>query len=271
MVGDFVTRITLLVPALLVAAGCANAEKGGATDGGTGSDGGGSGDASCGAMCDEDNDGVVDGLDLCPGTSALGTVNSNGCSDAQVEPELEPTFPPFNLTWTPTGALGRPGGLVWTYTGIERGERFHIYWLVCDDPATPCGLSLDGPIDAAEQWQFSATDSDLVNGRLVYTNTTRIVLHDNSTPQLSGRLTLTIVNQSDAPMSWYAANSMNVTSRMGTHGAEITGTGYTVTALAEVKDATGPWTPYMTYYDAAPTPTAGGGVYTSFGGSFYSE
>jgi hypothetical protein len=258
---------------LLVAAGCANAEKGGAdTDAGTGSDsGGGSADASCGTMCDADNDGVVDGLDLCPNTVAGATVNSNGCADSQVTPMLEPSFPPFGLTWTPTGELGRAGGLTWTYTGIERADRFHIYWLVCDDPATPCGISLDGPIEATEHWMFSAADSDLVNGRLVYTNTTRILLHDTTTPTLTGRLTLTITSQSDAPMSWYAANTMNVTPRTGTHGAEITGTGYKVVALAEVRDATGPWTPYMTYYDAAPTPTAGGAVFTSFGGSFYSE
>ena len=251
-------------------AGCANAERGDAGDGGTGSDGG-SGDASCGTMCDADHDGVVDGLDLCPGTSALGAVNMDGCSDAQVTPTLEPNFPPFNLMWTPSGELGRAGGLTWTYTGIERGDLFHIYWLVCDDPATPCGISLDGPIDDPERWVFSPTDSDLVNGTLVYTNTTHVLLHDNTTPALTGRLTLTIVNQNDAPMSWYAANTMNVTPRTATHGAEITGTGYKVVALAEVKDATGPWTPYMTYYDSAPTPTAGGGVFTSFGGSFYSE
>ena len=270
VVGVLTKRV--VVSALLLVVGCANAEKGGgANDGGMGSDGGGSADASCGTTCDADNDGVVDGLDQCPGTSALGDVNSDGCADSQVEPTLEPDFPPFNLTWIPTGELGRAGGLTWTYTGIERGELFHIYWLVCDDPATPCGISLDGAIDAAEQWQFSPTDSDLVNGRLVYTNTTRILLHDNTMPQLDGRLTLTIVNQNDAPMSWYAANTMNVSPRMATHGAEVTGTGYKVMALAEVKDATGPWTPYMTYYDTAPTPTAGGGVYTSFGDSFYSE
>lgn len=271
VVGDL---LRYLAPAVLLAAGCANAEKSGADgDGGIGSDGGGSGsaDASCGAMCDEDGDGVFDPVDACPNTVPGADVNDEGCADAQVTPTLEPDFPPFGLTWTPTGELGRAGGLTWTYTGIERSDRFHIYWVVCDDPATPCGISLDGPIEAAEQWQFSPTDSDLVNGRLVFTNTTHILLNDTSTPQLTGRLTLTITNQNDAPMSWYSTSSMNVTPRMGTHGAEITGTGYKVVALAEVRDATSAWMPYMTYYDAAPTPTAGGAVYTSFGGSFYSE
>ena len=55
-------------------------------------------------------------------------------------------FPPFGLTWTPSGELGRAGGLTWTYTGIQRGDLFHIWWVVCDDPGMPCGLSLDGPI-----------------------------------------------------------------------------------------------------------------------------
>ena len=31
------------------------------------------------------------------------------------------------------------------------------------------------------------------------------------------------------------------------------------------------WTPYLDYYDAAPTPVVGGGVTTSFGGSFYAK
>jgi len=263
------------VPALWIAAGCANAQQGGPTDGGgsAGSDGSGSGsaDASCGTMCDEDHDGVVDGLDLCPSTPDGAAVNNDGCSDSQLTPMIEPNFPPFELTWTPTGDLGRAGGLTWTYVGIERADLFHIYWIVCDDPGTPCGISLDGPIDTAEQWQFSATDSDLINGKLVYTNTTHILLDDTSTPALTGRLTLTIVNQSDMPMSFTSAAALNVTPRLGTHGAEITGTGFKVVALAEVKDATSAWTPYLTYYDGAPTPVAGGAVFTSFGGSFYSE
>jgi hypothetical protein len=31
------------------------------------------------------------------------------------------------------------------------------------------------------------------------------------------------------------------------------------------------WTPYLDYYDAAPTPVAGMGTTTSFGGSFYDK
>ncbi|MFN0249918.1 MAG: hypothetical protein ACKV2T_23745 [Kofleriaceae bacterium] len=266
--------LTRSLAPLLIVAGCASAEPGITGDGGSsGSDGSGSGsaDASCGTMCDEDNDGVFDGSDMCPATPSGAPVNGAGCADSQVMPMLEPDFPPFGLTWTPTGDLGRPGGLTWTYAGIERADLFHIYWIVCDDPNTPCGVSLDGPIDVGERWQFSATDSDLINGRLVFTNATRILLNDTSTPALTGRLTLTIVNQNDMPMSFYSIASMGVTARMGTHGAEITGTGYKVVAIIEVQDATLVWTPFLTYYDAAPTPTTGGGAYVSFGGSFYSE
>ncbi len=259
-----------------VAMGCANAEKGGAgTDGGSsGGDGGGSGgDASCGTTCDEDHDGVVDGLDLCPGTSSLGSVNMDGCADSQVNPTLQPVFPSYGMTWTPTGTLGRAASLTWTYTGIERGDLFHIYWIVCDDPATPCGVSLDGPIDAAnENWAFSATDSDLVNGKLVYTNTTKIVLADGSMPALDGRLTLSIYDAADVPGRWASATTLGVTGRLGQYGAEVTGAGFKVVAIAEVKPtASSTWTPYLDYYDSAPTPIAGGGVYTSFGGSFYDE
>src|SRR5213595_3548487 len=121
----------------------------------------------CGDKCDQDHDGVYDGMDKCPNSSSLSTVNHDGCADSQLTPTLQP-FPPFGLTWTPTGDIGKTGGLTWTYVGIERGDLFHIWWIICDDPATPCGLSLDGPIDvAAENWTFSASGSDMTNGKIV--------------------------------------------------------------------------------------------------------
>ncbi|MGH7330893.1 MAG: hypothetical protein ACREJX_21290, partial [Polyangiaceae bacterium] len=177
--------------------------------------------------------------------------------------------------WTPTGDLGRAGGLTWTYTGINRGELFHIYWIVCDDPATPCGLSLDGPIDnPAEKWLFDAADSDFSNGKLVLTNTTGILLADAGDPPLSGRLTITIVDASDAPIPFAAVGDLGVTALSGNYGAEIKGTGFKVVALMEVKDASSAWTPYLDYYDAAGTPDtgdAGGNATVSFGGSFYDK
>jgi hypothetical protein len=108
-------------------------------------------------------------------------------------------------------------------------------------------------------------------GKLVLTNTTHILLADTTTPQLSGRLTLTIVDGSDAPIHFADVATLHVTARTATHGAEIAGTAFKVVALAEVKDATSAWTPYQDYYDAAPTPTAGGGSSTSFDGWFYDK
>jgi len=228
-------------------------------------------DASCGELCDQDADGVVDLSDKCPNTPVGQPVNKVGCSDSQLTPMLVP-FPPFNLMWTPTGNLGRPGGLTWTYVNIERVDLFHIDWIVCDDPATPCGLSLDGPIDTvAENWQFDAATSDLGNGKLVFTNTTHILLADTTSPQLSGRLTVTIVDGT-TPIPCAGVATMHVTPRLGSFGAEIKGTRFTVVALAEVQDPmTLAWSPYLDYYDAAATPMAGGGVTTSFGASFYAK
>lgn len=194
-----------------------------------------------------------------------------GCADSQLTATLQP-FPPFNLTWTPTGDLGRAGGLTWTYVGIERKDLFHIDWIICDDPATACGLSLDGAIDNLdEHWTFSAPDSDLPGGKLVYKNTTHILLDDQSTPQLTGRLTVTITDEA-GPVAGADVGTLHVTSRAGTHGAEIKKSGFTVVTLAEVQAmGSSTWTPYLDYYDSAPTPTVGGGVTTSFGGSFYAK
>lgn len=195
--------------------------------------------------------------------------------DAPPTPKLEAMFPPYGLTWTSTGDMGRAGGLTWTYTGIQRGTLHHIYWIVCDDPSTPCGLSLDGPITMSADWAFSMTDSDLLSGKLVFTNSTTIVTADAGTVPLSGRLTVTIVNSGNAGIPFATVASLGVTARDGKYGAEIKTPGFTVTVLGEVEDmVTSTWTPYLDYYDGAHTLDMGvdaGDAYTSFGGSFYDD
>ncbi len=267
-------RVLVTASSIALAIGCANAQQGGEGDAAGTGDGGAGGDAAtCGDTCDQDRDGVVDSIDECPDTLPDAPVNQVGCADSQVGPMLEDTFPPYGLTWTPTGDLGRPGGLTWTYTGIQRADLFHIYWIVCDDPATRCGLSLDGAIDPpGEHWTFSAPASDLPGGRLVFTSATRIELADPTIRPLSGRLTVTIVDGSDAPIPCTSLSTLGVTGRAGSHGAELTGPGFKVVALAEVQDTlTTTWTPYLDYYDAAQTASPGGGTTVSFGGSFYDE
>ncbi len=245
----------------------------GSSSGSSGSGSSGDG-ASCGTTCDADGDKVPDPVDKCPGTPPGATVNKDGCAETQITPKLE-GFPPYGLTWTPTGNLGRAGGLTWTYTGIQRADLFHIWWVVCDDPGTPCGLSLDGPIDVAgEKWLLSAADSDLPAGKLVFTNSTQISLADGGPTTLTGRLTMTIVDASDAPFPFAAVATLGVTTaRDGKYGAEIKGTGFKVKAIVEVMDAA-TWKPYLDYYDAAATPNtgdAGGNATSSFGGSFYDK
>jgi hypothetical protein len=277
-------RNHLVVLALFAAASCATGEATpppGSDGGGGGPDGSGNGDgappAKCdGGVCDQDGDGVPDTSDQCANTPPKTPVNKVGCADSQLTAKLNPTWPPYSMTWTPTGDLGRAGGLTWTYTGIQRGDLFHIYWIVCDDPNDPCGLSLDGPIDVpSEHWTYSATDSDLPNGKLVMTNATNILLADNSKVALAGRLTITIVDANNAPIPFVDVKTLGVTARDGKYGAEIKGTGFKVVALGEVEDSTNQkWTPYLDYYDAAATPDtgdAGGNVYISYGGYFYDK
>ena len=280
------TRCTGAAIALLVAASCATAQTTDTTtpgsDAGTSKDGSitSDGGTGCDGPCDKDGDGVPDGTDKCPGTPPKEPVNKVGCGDSQLSPKLEPTFPPFGLTWPPTGDPANAVVLSWPYTGLNRGDLFHIYWVVCDDPKTPCGISLDGPIDVpGEKWVYSAPDSDLTNGKLVFTNTTGILLASSTTTPLTGRLTVTIKDPNDAAIPFADVTTLGVTALDGKYGAEIKGTGYKVTVLGEVKEgSSSTWTPYKDYFDAAPTPDksdagvdAGGSLYSSFGASFYSE
>jgi len=230
----------------------------------------------CGDLCDSDGDGVPDGIDKCAGTPMGDPVNLLGCADSQLMPMLEPTFPPYGLTWTPTGDLGRAGGLTWNYTGIARADLFHIWWFVCDDPTTVCGLSLDGPIDQSfEKWQIALSQSDLPNGKLVFINSTHITLADGTSPALSGRLTVTIADAAAAAIPFATAVTLGVTARNAGFGAEIKGTGFQVTAITEVQDPmTLAYTPTTDYYDTAATPDtgdAGGNSYLSFDGAFYDK
>lgn len=271
--------------ALILAAGCANGTSAGDGSSGPGPDvdGGGGSDATSAPDAnvnpcaqDQDHDGVRDCDDKCPNTAPGAPVNKLGCSDSQTTPKVEPFPPSFGLAWAPSGDLGRAGGLTWTYSGIQRGDLFHIWWVVCDDPATPCGLSLDGPIDQpGERWQYSAADSNLPGGKIVFTNTTNIALADSTKPSLTGRLTITIVDANNAPVPFADVATLGLPARDGKYGAEIAGTAFTVKALAEVEDmAKATWTPYLDYYDAAPTPDtgdAGGNTTTSFGASFYDK
>ena len=237
--------------AVVVAIGCATAGQS-IPDGGSSSDGGSTND--------------VIGTGDAP-------VSKDASPDAPRTPKLESTFPPYGLTFTPTGDLGRAGGLTWNYTGIQRGSLLHIYWIVCDDPTMPCGLSLDGPITTATQWTFDTTDSDLTSGKMVFTNSTSIDTADAGVLPLSGRLTVNIVDATNAPIPFATVATLGVTALDGKYGAEIKGTGFTVTALVEVEDSiSSTWTPYLDYYDAAHTiPPDSGDAYISFGGSFYDD
>jgi len=228
---------------------------------------------SCGELCDSDGDGVLDGTDACPQTPPGEPVNMVGCSESQVSPTLEPTFPPYGLTFTEAGDAGRAGGLTWSYTGIDRADMFHIYWVPCDDPLDVCGLSLDGPVDnAAEDWHFDAARTDLTAGVLAYVNTTNIPHADATVVPLSGRLTVTVTDAAQQPLAFATVGTLGITSaRVGTHGVEIPGTAYNVNLLMEVADSSGAFTPYLDYYDAAPTPDPGPGTAVSFGGFFYDE
>ena len=83
----------------------------------------------------------------------------------------------------------------------ERWEREDLYRTDDDAPG--------------EKWAVSAADSDLVNGKLVFTNTTRISLADGTTPTRNGRLTVTIVDDADKPIPF------DLTSTLGIHACNI--------------------------------------------------
>lgn len=216
---------------------------------------------------------MLDDEDECEATPTGETVNPVGCSDSQVDPVLNgEDWPPYGLTFTTSGNIGRPGGGNWTYTAIDHRDLFHIWWVPCDDPSYSCGLSMDGNVFAAnEEWVFDAANSNLPGGVLVFTNTTNIVLFDNSTPALTGRLTLTITGAGQ-PLPFLDVASIGLVPREGSFAAEIPGAAYLVNMIIDVQDTPGgAWTPYLDYFDAAQTMDGGPQANVSFGGTFYEE
>jgi hypothetical protein len=272
-------RLTNLVlgfaPALLLAAGCAKGHESFDAPAGPGVDAAVTADASCAPNCDSDGDGVPDQNDQCPNTPKGQPVNQVGCADSQLTPVLNPNFPPYGLTFSPSGDPGRAGGLVWSYSGITRGDLFHIYWVVCDDPTTPCGMSLAGAIDTAAQWTLDITNTDLPNGKLVFTNMTHVVLADGTNPTLNGRQTITIIDPASNNTAIPFANviTLMIPPRKAQFGAEITGTDFQVNVLTEIQDpASGTWTPYLDWYDNAHAPDDAGMAATySLDGEFYDK
>lgn len=55
---------------------------------------------------DSDDDGVENGLDLCPGTAPADPVDANGCSDAQVDPDSDGICSPGAPSGGPSGCTG---------------------------------------------------------------------------------------------------------------------------------------------------------------------
>jgi hypothetical protein len=234
---------------------------------------------TCGAIGngtapDADGDGIPDALDQCPGTPAGSTVNGAGCAVSQTVAKVNPTFPPYGLTFTSDGGSGRAGGLTWTYSGIDftaGGDHFAIYWIPLDDPAFgPYGISLNGPVQSSAAVSLSPADSNLAGGTAVFEGTTTIQLLSGATPAVETRLTLTAIDNTSHPLPWQTTASLGITASLGTLALQIpdvAASGFSVNARAEVWNGSA-WEPYLDYYDAASRATSGL-AFISYGGSFY--
>ena len=89
---------------------------------------------------------------------------------------------------------------------------------------------------------------------------------------LTGRLTLKLVDSQNVALPFAYVGTLGVHARSGTHGADIPGTGVSVNAIAEVQEAgSATWTPYLDYYDAAPTSMTGSGTSVLVRRSFYDK
>src|SRR5688500_12513771 len=104
-------RVCFVAFVFALAAGCAKSTGGGGDDGDDDGDdvsepidASSDIDSVCGDCDNDDDDDMVpDGLDDCPDTPAGEPVNPDGCGASQLTPTLEEEWPPFGLTWTPTG------------------------------------------------------------------------------------------------------------------------------------------------------------------------
>lgn len=227
------------------------------------------------SLNDTDGDGVADAFDQCPGTPAGTVVDDTGCPPPVPEPNPNAESD-YNMTATETGDIGRAGGATWSFRDIDfqAAGKTLLASVFNDDPDpqfAPYGISMDDtPIVGAEIMHVDAAQSDLPNGVVVFTGTTRIWHAINQVwVGVATRITATVTDSTDNPLFIADTSQIPFPLRLGEVGFQVPAAGYDIHIIGEVSTNGGAsWAPYLDFFDAFNnTPVHSARI--SFGASWY--
>ncbi|HVM45756.1 MAG TPA: PKD domain-containing protein [Candidatus Thermoplasmatota archaeon] len=179
-----------------------------------------------------------------------------------------PTYPPpGGVTLTPSGHLGRAGGLTWSYADLDMDRFNGIWWGPAS--ATSFRFALDGAIDAAGETLVFDFGSDTAAGQARWVGTTSVRHFSGGAwvvQSIPLRLTLRAMLPDNAPIPFVDPASVGLD---GDLGAVVAVPGdYKVHVLLEGQ-RNGVWTPAYDLYDSLQTDPACSCVRLSVGAGFY--
>ena len=188
---------------------------------------------------------------------ALGGAASSAASPPGPTGPVYP--PPGGVTFGSSGDIGRTGGLTWSYSGFTQSGWTHMIYgsaaspdLAFDAPngTGPCASCDTGVDEPGETLSFSAGDSNLAGGVLVWTGSAKInVLGSNTT--LPTRLTMTVTDGNGA-VSLMDPSSVGLDPEIGGLVLVDTHPSYSVNLVFEAQYAA-TWTPVKDLFDSLST------------------
>jgi len=175
------------------------------------------------------------------------------------------------------GLIGRPGGKLYTITGVNLSATTMVYWAMLPGSIM---LSLDGSTYTdSEVLDYNASLSNLAGGVVVWTGSTYIpIANDNGVgikemrPLLS-KFVITVVDAGAAAVALDDPVALGLDSEAGgmlnfASPANL----FVIRMEMFVSDDNGvTWIPHLTYYDAQQTPVGGLTAYSSFEFGFWWE
>ena len=212
---------------------------------------------------------------------ATGVLVVAGAGAAQATSSYQgPVYPaPGGNTFSASGDIASAGGETWTFGGFDTSQFGQMVWGPWD--ANSVKLSFDATADTSysqpgEVLQFDSADSDLANGKIVFTGHADMSIFNGSgyTPtSFDTRFTLLATDLSNTPLSLTDPASLGLDGGIGGQvSVNDNLSGYKVNMLYEASPNGTVWTPAKDLFNNIGTSQGtdpGTQIHTSFDAGFY--